>query len=230
MATYGHGAAAPWSILETHAPAGAPVSVLTPVQVAGTIGAAARTLTLLAPGPPDRGREGPEMRGALEAARAGVAVRICLGGGEFEELTSLEGRLTVSRCPVPLPALVVMDSEHLMASLSGRGYEGGALLIRGAAWAAAVERWALDAHRQGDASVALDAGDRTVLELLRAGLTDEQAAWRLGVSTRTYRRRVASLLRRLSAKSRFQAGYRLAELGLDRPTADFTEQTHDRRR
>ncbi|MFJ9890384.1 LuxR C-terminal-related transcriptional regulator [Streptomyces sp. NPDC091287] len=226
MATYGHGGAAPRSVLDTRTPADPPVSVLTPAQVAGTIGAAVRTLTLLAPEPPARGRNGPDMRAALEAAQAGVSVRICLGGGSFEELTSLGGRLTVSWSPVPLPALTVVDGEHLVASLSGEGYEGGAVLIRRAALAAVVERWALDASHRGDVSVALDERDRTVLELLRAGLTDEQAARRLGVSTRTYRRRVAILLRRLSAKSRFQAGYRLAELGRKRPTADFTEQTH----
>ncbi|ATW50700.1 helix-turn-helix transcriptional regulator [Streptomyces peucetius] len=227
MATYGHGRAAPWSAPAAAAPAAPPVRVLTPDQVTGAIGAAARTLTLLAPGPPTLGKESPEMRGALRAARAGVTVRVRLGGHRFEELVCLEGRLAVSWCPVALPALTVVDGERLVAALDGEGCAKGALLIRSASWAAMIERWAEGDHREGGASVALDRGDRTVLELLRAGLTDEQAARRMGMSTRTYRRRVANLLRRLSAKNRFQAGYRLAQLGLEWSAAEFAEQTQD---
>ncbi|WP_447038522.1 DNA-binding response regulator [Streptomyces sp. DSM 118878] len=55
---------------------------------------------------------------------------------------------------------------------------------------------------------------RNVLELLRAGRTDEAAARELDVSLRTYRRYVAKFLRELDAGSRFQAGARAVELGL----------------
>jgi DNA-binding NarL/FixJ family response regulator len=51
---------------------------------------------------------------------------------------------------------------------------------------------------------------------LGEGLTDEAASRRLGVSLRTYRRRVADLLLALEADSRFQAGLRAGELGLAR--------------
>ncbi|MEU9562332.1 DNA-binding response regulator [Streptomyces sp. NPDC048161] len=60
----------------------------------------------------------------------------------------------------------------------------------------------------------LDADGRTVLKALGSGLTDESAAKRLGVSLRTYRRRVAELMDTLEAGSRFQAGLRAGELGL----------------
>jgi DNA-binding NarL/FixJ family response regulator len=60
----------------------------------------------------------------------------------------------------------------------------------------------------------LDADDRVILEALGSGLTDESAARRLGVSLRTYRRRVAGLMAELEADSRFQAGLRAGELGL----------------
>ena len=43
---------------------------------------------------------------------------------------------------------------------------------------------------------------------------DETAARRLTLSLRTYRRRVAELMRTLDADSRFQAGVRAGELGL----------------
>ncbi|ROO90402.1 hypothetical protein EDD29_8127 [Actinocorallia herbida] len=54
--------------------------------------------------------------------------------------------------------------------------------------------------------------DRPVLDALAAGLTDETAARRLGVSLRTYRRRVAALMTVLEAGSRFQAGLHAAPL------------------
>jgi DNA-binding NarL/FixJ family response regulator len=62
----------------------------------------------------------------------------------------------------------------------------------------------------------LDADGRMILEALASGLTDESAAKRLSVSLRTYRRRVAELMAKLEANSRFQAGLRAGELGLPR--------------
>jgi DNA-binding NarL/FixJ family response regulator len=60
----------------------------------------------------------------------------------------------------------------------------------------------------------IDAEGRAVLRMLTTGLTDEAAARRLGISLRTYRRRVAEMMRLLEAESRFQAGVRAGELGL----------------
>ncbi|WP_405485069.1 hypothetical protein [Nocardia sp. NBC_00511] len=53
-----------------------------------------------------------------------------------------------------------------------------------------------------------------VLRFLNAGVTDEVAARRLSVSTRTYRRYIADIMIRLNATTRFQLGSRAAELGL----------------
>ncbi|KQX78821.1 hypothetical protein ASD51_18650 [Streptomyces sp. Root55] len=55
-----------------------------------------------------------------------------------------------------------------------------------------------------------------ILDALGSGLTDASAARRLGVSLRTYRRRVAELMAVLEAGSRFRAGLRARELGLPR--------------
>jgi DNA-binding NarL/FixJ family response regulator len=55
-----------------------------------------------------------------------------------------------------------------------------------------------------------------ILQTLATGLTDEAAARRLGISLRTYRRRVAGLMNLLEADSRFQAGVHAAERGLTR--------------
>lgn len=53
-----------------------------------------------------------------------------------------------------------------------------------------------------------------ILRLLGSGQTDEAAARQLGLSIRTYRRRVAELMELLGADSRFQAGTRARALGL----------------
>lgn len=60
----------------------------------------------------------------------------------------------------------------------------------------------------------IDADGKALLQMLTTGLTDEVAARRMGMSLRTYRRRVAEMMRLLEAESRFQAGVRAGELGL----------------
>jgi hypothetical protein len=60
---------------------------------------------------------------------------------------------------------------------------------------------------------ALPAALRPVLEALLAGLTDEAAATRLGMSSRTYSRRVGDLLAALGTTSRFRAGAEAARKG-----------------
>ncbi|WP_309235526.1 DNA-binding response regulator [Streptomyces sp. TRM64462] len=54
---------------------------------------------------------------------------------------------------------------------------------------------------------------RPVLDALLAGLTDETAAARLGISGRTYSRRVGELLAALGTTSRFRAGAEAARRG-----------------
>ncbi|MFI9629750.1 response regulator transcription factor [Streptomyces sp. NPDC052042] len=53
-----------------------------------------------------------------------------------------------------------------------------------------------------------------VLELMMKGYTDDAAAKEAGMSVRTYRRHVASLMSELGANSRFQAGVLAAHSGL----------------
>lgn len=55
---------------------------------------------------------------------------------------------------------------------------------------------------------------REILRMLSAGHTDETASRQLGMSLRTYRRRVAELMTMLGATSRFQAGIRAREFGI----------------
>jgi DNA-binding CsgD family transcriptional regulator len=60
----------------------------------------------------------------------------------------------------------------------------------------------------------LDDRERQLLGLLATGLTDGSVAARLGVSERTVRRSMATIMARLGARSRFQAGLIAARLGL----------------
>ena len=55
---------------------------------------------------------------------------------------------------------------------------------------------------------------RALLGLLAQGLKDEVVARRLGMSVRTCRRHIASLMQELGAESRFEAGVKAAQLGL----------------
>jgi DNA-binding NarL/FixJ family response regulator len=86
-----------------------------------------------------------------------------------------------------------------------------------AAWAAATD---FSTYLTGETPLLLDDSARVILRALGDGLTDEAASRRLGVSLRTYRRRVADLMIALDADSRFQAGLHAGELGLgDAPAA-----------
>ncbi|MHA6761457.1 helix-turn-helix transcriptional regulator [Streptacidiphilus sp. PAMC 29251] len=55
---------------------------------------------------------------------------------------------------------------------------------------------------------------RAILGLLGQGLKDEVVARRLGMSVRTCRRHIATLMHELGVESRFEAGVRAAQLGL----------------
>lgn len=56
--------------------------------------------------------------------------------------------------------------------------------------------------------------NRTIVELLAAGLKDETIARRLGMSLRSARRHIADIMQQLNAESRFQAGVAAARAGL----------------
>jgi DNA-binding CsgD family transcriptional regulator/sugar-specific transcriptional regulator TrmB len=57
---------------------------------------------------------------------------------------------------------------------------------------------------------------RSIVQLLAQGLKDEAVAKRLGMSVRTCRRHIASLMQELGAESRFEAGVKASQLGLIR--------------
>ncbi|MFY1632140.1 LuxR C-terminal-related transcriptional regulator [Solwaraspora sp. WMMB335] len=66
--------------------------------------------------------------------------------------------------------------------------------------------------------------DRTIANLLAAGMKDEAIARRLGLSLRSTRRHIANIMERLGARSRFQAGVLMSARGLLDVDADTTGQ------
>ncbi|MFD9677670.1 LuxR C-terminal-related transcriptional regulator, partial [Streptomyces sp. NPDC059981] len=143
--------------------------------------------------------------------QAYVAAATALGG-QYRTAHELFGRLIVFDETVAfLPAdtttwgAVVVREPHLIAYLRG---------IFEQAWTHA--RVFVDATTLGAEALEQAARDidTTLLRLLAAGLKDETIARRLGLSLRTVRRRVADILERLGAESRFQAAVIATRTGL----------------
>ncbi|MGV9989361.1 DNA-binding response regulator [Streptomyces sp. NPDC003374] len=144
--------------------------------------------------------------------------------GHLNELVDEGVRVRIAATALPHETIVVDRRLAILAGLDdpgGRGREytvmtapnlvGGVYALFEAAWETATD---LKALLSGDRP-RLDAESRTILRALGSGATDETAARQLGISLRTYRRRVARLLDTLDAGSRFQAGLRAGELGLN---------------
>ncbi|MEV6165035.1 DNA-binding response regulator [Streptomyces sp. NPDC052052] len=132
-------------------------------------------------------------------------------------------RVRISASPLPYETILIDRRVMILAGRdtpTGREYTvtTSPILVEGvhslfsAIWDNSAD---LDTYLRSDVPH-LDADGRSVLKALGSGLTDASAARRLGVSLRTYRRRVAELMIKLEAGSRFQAGLRAGELGLPR--------------
>ncbi|MBK1789077.1 helix-turn-helix transcriptional regulator [Prauserella cavernicola] len=148
---------------------------------------------------PDRARTAPVL-----AARLGA---LALAGAEVRTMPE-----------VPMAALVI-DGE-LAVLPSGKGESGVALFqlpsvvntsveLFERVWPSAVPLAAGEVPADGE----LGERERELLSLLSAGCTDESAAARLGISVRTVRRMVSTIMSKLGARSRFQAGVKAADRG-----------------
>ncbi|MGW1615801.1 BTAD domain-containing putative transcriptional regulator [Streptomyces sp. NPDC002285] len=99
-------------------------------------------------------------------------------------------------------ALALVVRHPLVISLAADVYER--------MWASAAQFEAADPQPLRIA----DGMKRMILSLLATGCKDEHIARRVGISVRTCRRYIATILAELEATSRFQAGVRARELGL----------------
>lgn len=137
-----------------------------------------------------------------EIAGMGVRVRICPTALAHETII-IDGRTAIlAGAPVAgVREYSVVTSPEVVAGVRSLYF---------ATWAGATEL----ADYLPTAPPQIDEQGRQILRLLSAGQKDEAAARQLGVSVRTYRRRVADLMALLGAESRFQAGERARALGL----------------
>ena len=127
----------------------------------------------------------------------------------------------VRTAPVVPPRMIIIDRQIAVlavdpdatargiAVLREPGVLVGLLALFEQTWSGGTE---LDTTKAGDDD-GITATERELLRMLAAGLTDEAAAKRLGVSLRTVKRRMEDLMRRLDAGSRFEAGFKAGQRG-----------------
>jgi DNA-binding CsgD family transcriptional regulator/sugar-specific transcriptional regulator TrmB len=134
----------------------------------------------------------------------------------------LENGGEVRTAPVLPQRLVICDRRQALVPLDPADSRKGALYVTEPGLVAALvglfeQTWAtavpLGAAKSLDPETGLTEGERELLRLLGSGMTDEAAGHRLGVSLRTVRRQMASIMERLNASSRFEAGLRAAQRG-----------------
>ncbi|MFD8011143.1 DNA-binding response regulator [Streptomyces sp. NPDC058955] len=143
---------------------------------------------------------GQELLGRL--GEAGAEVRISPAPPAHEAIV-VDGRLAVLAAPRP-----AAGGPRTYSVVQEPDVVAGVRALFEAAWAVSTD---LAVYRRAPFP-RLDDAERAVLRALAAGHTDEAASRRLGVSLRTYRRRVATLMTALGARSRFQAGLRAREV------------------
>ncbi|MER7947550.1 helix-turn-helix transcriptional regulator [Streptomyces sp. NPDC096079] len=134
-------------------------------------------------------------------AEAGVEVRISPAPPAHEAIV-VDRRLAVLAAPRSVPG-----EPRTYSVVRDPGVVAGVRALFETAWETSAD---LATYRRAPFPRLGDA-ERAVLRALAAGHTDEAASRRLGVSLRTYRRRVAALMASLGARSRFQAGLRARE-------------------
>jgi DNA-binding CsgD family transcriptional regulator len=179
---------------------------------------------------------GPQSAAALAAAQRndarvlqrGVAVRtigldrIRDDGATLRYAGSLAARGGEFRTTACLPTgMILVDGRSALVPIDPADSSKGALHLSDPGvivplLALFEQTWASAAPLAGDQVTAQEVPneqERALLALLAQGHTDESAAGQLHISARTARRIMASLIERLGARSRFEAGLRAAQLG-----------------
>ena len=132
-------------------------------------------------------------------AGVGLGVRLCR--------TPLSHETIIVDRKVAITAGPPVDGVRNYAIVQSPDVVAGLAMLFEATWDSGVDLAEFDGP-------SLDERNREVAQMLGSGLTDEAAARKLGLSLRTYRRRVAELMELLEADSRFQAGLRARDLGV----------------
>ncbi|MBT2477749.1 LuxR C-terminal-related transcriptional regulator [Streptomyces sp. ISL-94] len=128
----------------------------------------------------------------------------------------------VRTSPVLPPRLLVFDRTTAVVPIDPGNSRLGALCTTAPGIVASLvtlfeQTWdtavPLGAARKQVTQEGLTREQRVLLKLLASGMTDEAAGKRLGVSLRTVRRHMSTLMERLDATSRFEAGLKAAHRG-----------------
>jgi hypothetical protein len=145
-----------------------------------------------------------------------------VGGMFLREMSDAGALVRVSHSQ--LERMVIVDERLAVVPVDPTDSARGALVVRAPVLLTGMVRlftdlWrsAVDVPATGRLVPAgaepLAEEDRRVIALLASGTTDETAARVIGVSVRHLRRRVARLMERLGASSRFEAGVAAARRG-----------------
>lgn len=181
-------------------------------------------------GRPDGGLHSNEEEFAITAAwlRQGIDVRsiYCPQSmerpGRFATLLRLAELGERSRMLPDLPfKLHIIDKRVALVPLSGPVYDDLVVIHPSGMLDALMELYEAYWARAEPIAATAPAPDDTfgpddllLLSMLKAGLKDQAIARQLGCSTRTATRRVAAVLTKLGADTRFQAGIRASARGL----------------
>jgi DNA-binding CsgD family transcriptional regulator/sugar-specific transcriptional regulator TrmB len=131
-------------------------------------------------------------------------------GGEVRTAPTIPQRMVVFDRTHALVPIDPADTRKGALHVTEPGILAALLELFEQAWSTAVP---LGAVRPDDPQTGLTDTERELLRLLGTGLTDDAAGQRLGISSRTVGRHMASIMERLDATSRFEAGIKAAQRG-----------------
>jgi DNA-binding CsgD family transcriptional regulator len=129
-------------------------------------------------------------------------------GGEVRTAPLIPQRLVIVDRAQALVPIDPADTRQGALHVTEPGLVSALVELFDQAWSTAVP---LGAVTDNDPGTGLSTTERELLGLLGAGLTNDTAGARLGLSTRTVRRHMASIMERLNAASRFEAGIKAAQ-------------------
>ncbi|MFE5861657.1 LuxR C-terminal-related transcriptional regulator [Streptomyces virginiae] len=131
-------------------------------------------------------------------------------GGEVRTAPTIPQRMVVVDRAQALVPIDPADTRQGALHVTEPGIVAALLDLFEQAWNTAVP---LGATRPEDPESSITPTEREILRLLSTGVTDDTAGQRLGISSRTVGRHMASIMERLGASSRFEAGIKAAHQG-----------------
>ncbi|MFB8243290.1 LuxR C-terminal-related transcriptional regulator [Kitasatospora purpeofusca] len=129
-------------------------------------------------------------------------------GGEVRTAPTVPQRVVIVDRTQALVPIDPNDTRKGALHITEPGILTALLDLYEQAWNTAVP---LGAATPDDPATGLTPTERDLLRLLGSGLTDDAAGQRLGISSRTVGRHMASIMERLNATSRFEAGIKAAQ-------------------